>query len=354
MVGLLVGLAHLTRADGILLLPIVALAPLLAPRSRTRRQSRWSLVIVPCSLLLLGYLLVMAPWFLRNVNMIGAPLSPAGAKTLWLTNYDDLFCYHCDLSLHSYLAWGWPNILQSKLVALWTNLQRLVAEDLMIFLLPLAVIGLYRLRRRTPFILATVYLVLIYSVHSLAFTFPGWRGGFFHSSGVLLPFLHVAGVIGLDAAVRWAARRRRGWRLRQAQAVFTGGLVGMAILLSLYAFAAKLPAWNSSGKIYAVVGDWLDAHAAPDDTVVMVGDPPGFWYHTGRPAIVIPNGGTDVLLQVAARYHAAYLLLDQNSPAPLRRLYSGAERDARLHLLASWGDVGEETVLYAVTSQQPP
>jgi len=351
--GLLVGLAHLTRADGFLLLPVVALAPLLSPQSRTRRKT-WSLVIGNWSLLILGYLFVMAPWFLRNLNVIGAPLSPAGTKTLWLTDYDDIFCYNCDLSLRSYLAWGWPNILQSKLFALWTNLQRLLAEDFMVFLLPFSIIGLYRLRRRISFALSLVYLFLIYSTHSLAFTFPGWRGGLFHSSGVLLPFLHAAAVVGLDASVRWAARRRRGWNLRQAQAVFTAGIVVLAIMLSLYGLLSKLPAWNNSEQIYHTIGDWLTAREVPDDTVIMARNPPGFWYHTARPAVVVPNEGVDGLLKAAQRYHVEYLLLDQNCPSPLRSLYAGEEQDARLVEVATWDEERERVVLYAVDPKEQP
>ncbi|MBU0703305.1 MAG: glycosyltransferase family 39 protein [Chloroflexi bacterium] len=353
--GLLVGLAHLTRADGILLLPIVALAPLLSPQPRaTHHASRFTFYVSRFTFALLGYLLVMAPWFLRNMNVIGAPLSPAGTKTLWLTNYDDLFCYNCDLSLRSYLAWGWPNILHSKLFALWTNFQRLLAEDFMIFLLPFSIIGFYRLRRRAPFTLALIYLLLIYSVHSLAFTFPGWRGGLFHSSGVLLPFLHTAAVIGLDTSVRWVARRRRGWNQRQAQAVFSAGFVLLAVLLSLYGLFSKLPAWNNSEQIYRTVGDWLAARSVPGDTVVMARNPPGFWYHTARPAVVVPNDGVEGLLDVAQRYHVAYLLLDRNCPALLRPLYAGEEQDARLRQVAAWGEEGERTVLYTVESKKQP
>nr|HID12362.1 hypothetical protein [Anaerolineae bacterium] len=100
LVGVLTGLAHLTRADGILLLPLVALAPLASSQSRnissracrgTQHATRF--VICHLSFVILGYLLVMGHWFLRNLATIGSLLSPAGAKTLWLTNYDDLFCY---------------------------------------------------------------------------------------------------------------------------------------------------------------------------------------------------------------------------------------------------------------------
>ena len=348
--GLLVGLAHLTRADGLLLLPVVALASILTfdVSPPTHHVSRFTFHVSRFTFTLLGYLLVMAPWFIRNISLIGAPLSPAGTKTLWLTDYDDLFCYNCDLSLRSYLAWGWPNILHSKLFALWTNFQRLLAEDFMVFLLPFSIVGLYRLRRRPPFTLALIYLLLIYTVHSLAFTFPGWRGGLFHSSGALLPFLHAAALDGLDASVRWVARRRRGWNLRQAQTVFSVGFVALAVLLSLYGLFSKLPAWNNSEQIYSTVGDWLTARSVPSDTVVMARNPPGFWYHTARPAVVVPNNGVDGLLDVAQRYHVAYLLLDQNCPAPLRPLYAGEEQNARLHQVAAWGEGQERVMLYRI------
>ena len=345
--GILVGLAHLTRADGILLLPVVALASLLSPRSHTKRRERSS-DIGRWTFLLLGYLLVMSPWFLRNLNLIGVPLSSAGAKALWLTDYDDIFCYNCDLSLRSYLAWGWPNILPSKLFALWTNFQRLLAEDFMVFLLPFSIIGLYHLRRRLSFTLSLIYLLIIYLVHSLAFTFPGWRGGLFHSSGALLPFLYAAAVEGLDVAVRWAAQRRRAWKLRQAQAVFTTGLVVMAILLSLYGLSIKLSAWKNSGQIYRTVGDWMTAHDVPRDTVVMAGNPPGFWYYTRRPTVVAPNDDLETLLKCAARYQVEYLLLDWNYPRPLTALYTGEEQDARFSVAATWEKAEGQVILYAL------
>ena len=372
LIGLLAGLSHLTRADGILLLPIVALAPLLShlnklgtpippSQSRTTHHAprfthhvlRIMFYVLRSTVVILGYLLVMGPWFLRNLSVIGTPLSPAGAKTLWLTTYDDFFCYGCDLSFRSYLAWGWGNIVHSKLFALWANFQRLLAEDCLVFLLPFVLIGLYRLRRRLPFTLSLMYLFLLYLAHSLVFTFPGWRGGFFHSSGALLPFLYTAAMEGLDAAVRWVARRRRGWNVRQARPVFTAGSVVMAIFLSLYSGLSKLPSWRNADQIYREIGTWLTTRGVPSSTIVMVGNPPGFWYHTGRPAAVVPNGGVEDLLMVAERYHVKYLLLDRNCPAPLAALYAGEEsigeeNHMRLSVVATWEEGEGRAVLYAV------
>lgn len=334
LAGLFVGLAHLTRADGILLLPVVALVPLVSSPSRNVQRTPRS-VICHLSFTILGYLLVMGPWFLRNMALIGVPLSPAGAKALWLRTYDDLFCYGCDLSLSSYLAWGWAEILRSKLWAAEVNLERFLAEDCLVFLLPFVVTGLYRLRRRSHFVLSSVYLLLIYLLHSLAFTFPGPRGGFFHASAAVLPFILVAGAEGLDAAVGWAARRRR-WNLRQARAVFATAVVVGAVVLSAYVMARRLPAWRNTGAVYREIGAWLDARDVPDKPIVMVGNPPGFYYHTGVLAVVVPNGDVETVLEVCGRYEVSYLVLDSNCPVPLVALYEGRVAHPRLAPVATF------------------
>jgi hypothetical protein len=345
LVGVLVGLAHLTRADGILLLPVVAVAPFLTLYALrfTPRFSRNPLR--QCLFVFLGYLLIMAPWFARNMVVIGTPLSSASTKTIWLTEYDDLFCYKCDLSPSSYLAWGWGNILRSKLSALWINFQRLLAEEGLVFLLPFAVVGLYRLRRRLSFLLASLYLAMIYLAHSLVFTFPGWRGGFFHASSAVLPFLYAAGMEGLDVAVHWVARRRRTWRYHQARVLFAAAAVVVAMGLSGAMAWRKIPEWRTADGVYEDVDRWLTDQGAAD-AAVMVGNPPAFWYHTDRPAIVIPNGDVGTLLEAADRYGVRYVLLDSNRPAPLADLYAGEVRHPRLTVLERWPE--EEAVLYAV------
>lgn len=345
LVGVLVGLAHLTRPDGILLLFVVTLALLTPPQPRTTHRAP-CFIICHLPLVVLGYLLVTAPWFARNLSLIGAPLSPAGTRTLWLRTYDDLFCYRCDLSLHSYLAWGWGNILRSKLWALGVNLERFLAEDCLVFLFPFVLVGLYRLRRCSPFALSLIYLLLIYFLHSLAFTFPGPRGGFFHASAAALPALFAAGAEGLEAAVTWAGRRRR-WNLGQAQTVFATAAVVAAVALSAYAAVGKLPTWRDADEVYLEVGRWL-ARQGAEETTVMVANPPGFWYYTRRPAVVVPNGDVRDLLEAAERYHVEYLLLDRNCPVSLAALYAGEESHTRLVVVTSWGEEGEKAVLYAV------
>jgi hypothetical protein len=287
-------------------------------------------------LVFLGYLLTMAPWLARNLSTVGTLLPPAGTKTIWLRTYDDIACFGCDLSFQSYLAWGWRNILSSKFSALWINFQRFLAEDCLVFLFPFAVVGFGRLRRRLPFLLSLIYLSVLYLVHSLVFTFPGWRGGFFHSSGVLLPFLFAAAIQGLDVVVGWVARRRHRYlNMQQARKVFTVAMVAAAVALSLYAASITLPAWRDADVAYREIGLWLDAHEVSPDVVVMVNNPPGFTYHTGLPSVVVPNGGVETLLTVVERYHVTHVVLDANRSRELAELYGGTAAEG-LDLVATF------------------
>ena len=347
LAGALAGLAHLTRADGPLLLAAVYLALLFARHSTDSHQPSTNPYRLTANRYLLPaicYLLVMAPWFVRNLLTIGAPLSPAGTTTLWLTNYDDLYSFGKELSWRTYLAWGWSNILHAKLHAMWINFQRLWAEASMIFLLPFAAVGAWRLRRRVEFLPALIYAPLLYATMTLAFTEPGWRGGWFHSSTALLPFLYAAAMEGLDAIVGWAARFRRTWDVVQAQRVFSGGLVALAVLLSVYLYGERVfngrrdaPSWNQRDQVYPRLAAWLDEHAPPD-AVAMVNSPPAFYYFSERPCLSVPNGDVETLLAVARRYGGDLLILDRNRPRPLAALYTGEISDPRVELWATLDD----------------
>ncbi|MFN2227238.1 MAG: hypothetical protein ACK2UY_13040 [Anaerolineae bacterium] len=339
LAGLAGGLGHLGRADGLLLPAVALLALVLAPGRRLSLRG----VLLPAAACLLGYLVVMGPWFARNWLVAGSPLPGAGTRTLFLTDYDDIFAYGAPLTLERYLAWGWGPILQSKLQALALNLQRLWAEDFLVVLLPFSALGLWKLARSTgremlrPFLL---YLPLLFLAMTLGFTFPGTRGGFFHSGGALLPFVFAAAGPGLEAAVRWVARRTRGWNVRQAWTVFALGLVAMAALVTAFALgrAGVLSGeWNRRTEGYEDIGQWLAARGAAGATV-MVGNPPALTWHTGHPAIAVPNEPLDTILAVADRYGAAYLVLDATRPRTTDLLYHGGESHPRLEMVFAIDD----------------
>ncbi len=345
--GILAALSHLSRADGLLLLAVAPLALLTPHVSRTTHPSTPLRSAQDASRIThhvlrftfyfsLGYLLLMAPWFLRNYLAIGAPYPSAGTKTLWLTGYDELFRYADDLTPQRYLAWGIGNIIESKAVAAARNLFIVTFADLQIFLAPFALIGLWQLRRRIEMLPFFVYAFLLYLVMTFVFTFPSWRGSMFHSAAALLPFLALAVPPGLDAAIHWIARRRKTWDAAQATRVFRSGFVALAIFLAIFLYAqgvfpigggsSDIPLWNLRDAEYPAVAQWLDQNArAPFDDaqgdIVMTVDPPSFYNVSHRRAIVIPTDGVEAIFQAARRYGARYLVLQFDHPAPLDDLY---------------------------------
>jgi hypothetical protein len=207
----------------------------------------------------------------------------------------------------------------------------------MIFLVPLVPIGWWRTWRHPLFQLAVWYALLLFVAMTLVFTFPGPRGGLFHSGGALLPFIFVAASVGLDILIEWVAARRQEWDARRAKQVFGIGVVAMALLVSGILYYQKVlarPDRQEGGTNYARLVEWLGAEGQEAATV-MVGDPPGYWYHGGGPSIMVPNESVETVLAVADRYGARYLVLDHNRPRPLVSLYEGTETHPRLWLLES-------------------
>lgn len=310
--GGLAGLAYLTRGDGLL----VAVSGLLVGADRLWRRREIATAVAHSHLLrvfLLGFLLVATPWLLRTLRHP----SPA-LQTAFLTTYDDLFAYGRGLDVASFLDWGLVGIVRSRLMGVSLAVQTLLAVGGLIFLTPLSVWGWGRLWRsdKRPYLLPlTVYTGLLLIAMSLVFPFPGSRGGLFHAMAALWPWMMALAAFGLDAAIDWTAARRSNWRPAQARRVFGTAAVVMAFALSAWLGLAR-GRRAADPAVYARVEALLPATA-----VVMAGDAPMVHYHTGLPALSVPNEVPDRVLDAARRYGATHLLLDQNRPLPLDALY---------------------------------
>jgi hypothetical protein len=340
LAGVMLGLSHLARADGVLLWPVylATLALMVLEERRAGSRSRLSYPSLgPASLgvwtalALGGYLVVMAPWFWRNWMVIGSPLSSAGTKTVFLRSYADLFSYSADLSWRSYLAWGWAEILRTKASAAIHNLT-VVLGALQFHLAPVALIGLWQLRRRRDYVPFYIYAATLYLAMTLIFTFPSQHASMLHSTAALLPFLFAAALPGIDSVVDWIALRRRTWHAPTARKVFRLGLAALVVVISLFDYSRAVflsldplgfrPSWNEANTGYIAVSQWLESRA-PDDVVVMVVDPPAYYYFTHRPSVVIPNETVDGVLDVAEKYHAEYLILEYDHVTALDSHYRG-------------------------------
>jgi hypothetical protein len=308
--GALAGLAHLTRADGLLFALVLIGVALWPPRPRIRAA--------------LGgagaYLLVMLPWFARNMAAVGAPLPTGGFQVAFMRGYEELVNYPPGATLADFVRWGPGNIFAARWEALFTSngtFWTFVAVEGMLILAPFLLLGLWQ-RRHDPFLSGLIlYALGLHGLMTLVFPLAGVRGGLLHSAAALVPFWAALGVIGLDRAVGWAARKRR-WPARQARAFFSGALVIFAVALSLLLFSGAAARFNTAGAAYAQIGQTL-----PPDAIVMVNDPPAFYYHTGRSGVVLPNGGPEVVEALAARFGVTHVIVDVNRTAPLDGLYAG-------------------------------
>ena len=326
--GALSALGHLTRADGILLLIVGGLAILwVAIRARARHTAllrsvgsegvtysrEWyervnlnlpRYMIAALVALALGYGLVMLPYFVRNLQAIGSPLPLGGTQSIWFTEYNDLFNYPPHSSPTTLLANGLGTLISSRREALVNNIGTFVAVEGLIIMTPLMLIGWWR-RRKNSFLLPfALYALGLHLAMTFVFPFPGYRGGLLHSAAALIPFWAALGVVGLDDVIEWVAKRRRRWNARTAKIIFSGGLVAMAAILSVFI--------GSSGRVSPLgdtsIYDELRA-ALPADARILSDDPPELYYYTGIGGASLPNGTPEALLEVARRYQIDYVVI---------------------------------------------
>lgn len=353
LLGALGGLAHLARADALILVGYALVAAaVLWPRderfgtgsqSRTPRNvrtgafcRRLASAAGRVGLVLIAYLVVTAFWYSRNLASFGTLLPPSGFRTLWLIRYDDLFHFPgWELTPGRFLSSGAVSILEARWQALGWNLQTLFFAQGWMVLFPFVVVGLVRLRGQAVVRCAALYGAMLFAAMTVLFPWSGARGGYLHSGVALLPTFALGASVGVDRTVEWVGGIR-GWNLARARLSFSVGAILVAAAVTGVSFQRSVvgtspgsPAWSHLDDDYSAAGAWLRLHA-PAGFRVMVNNPPCFYYRTGLSSVVVPDGDETTALAAADRYQADYLLLDANAPSGLVPIFEGTRRDARL------------------------
>lgn len=341
ILGGLAGGMHLSRADGILWVVVALGWVLLSHRhiangdghlAHRRLSFQWKKAIQQIVLVLAGYLLIMLSWFLRNLSVFGTFLAPGGTRTLWLTDYNELYAYPAaQLTPDRWWASGIEAILGVRWEALGLNVQTAIAVQGMVFLAPFVLAGLWKLRRKRAVQLAVTAWLFTFLAMTLVFPFAGSRGGFFHSGAAVQPLFWAAAPFGLDAFIEWG-RRSRGWQPSTAGQVFRAGFLAIAIALSailtwnrLAGDGSQPAAWNQGADHYRQIDDALTKIIAGDggaQEAILVNNPPGFFVATGRSGVTIPFGDADTVLAVAGRYDLRYLVLEIDQVRDAADLYT--------------------------------
>jgi len=315
LMGVLAGLMHLTRADGILWLAVAFLV--LYIQGHEIGGLRYvSLLICIC---IFGYLLIMGPWMIRNWRVFGALFAPGGFRTLWLTNYDEIFIYPAQtLTAGRWFASGMQKIIQDRIWAFGQNLQTTLAVQGGILLVPMVLTSLWHLRSDRRIQVAVLAWCLTLFVMTITFPYSGARGGFFHSGAALQTMWWALAPYGLYQIIAWIGEMR-DWKIDQAQRVFRYGVLGIVLVIAVVVFYTRVvgsdltnPVWSNSPRHYMELELILREFGAQSGDVVMVNNSPGYFAANGRESISIPYGDLDTTLNLAKQYRARYLLLEIN------------------------------------------
>lgn len=330
LLGFLAGLMHLSRADGLLWLGIALLVVIFLRPASTPPHVNWKILLMT----MVGYLVVMGPWFIRNFTSLGSLLAPGGSKMLWLTSYDQIFTYPADgLTFSAWWQSGMAGILQARLWALGLNAANAFAVQAEIFLLPFILLGLWHLRKSNLIRLAVLTWILTFTAMTLVFPFAGARGGFFHSGAALQTVWWAVVPIGVERFLHWG-REHRGWREEQARPIFLVGVIGLAVVFTISILFLRIPSWGQESLTYSKIDTSLVAAGKSPQEVVIVSNPPGFHLASSSPAIAVPDGNLETILQLSQTYDARYLILEEGSiPAGLMEIYEHPQAYAELEYL---------------------
>ncbi len=343
--GILSGLMTLSRSDGLLWLGV----SLLFAFSRKKETTQSENIALPSRLpivyylffAILGFFLVTAPWYARNLSVYGSLTAPGASRALWLANYDQTFIYPPDsLTPQSFFALGWEHIGKDRVWALISNLQSGFAAHGGIILFPFIVAGFIYYWKDERVKLAALAWLILFFVMTFLFPFAGARGAFFHAGAALQPVFWALAPLGLESILQ--SLQNRGVGHGGNRFVFRSILVMIAMILTVFVVYLRIFAlgWGEGEDItYPVVEQILIKNGMEDSDIVMVRNAPGYYLETGRPAIVIPYGGEEAILAAADQFNAHYLVLEPEAAlSPIQNLFQNPKNHSTFIYLGEYDE----------------
>jgi hypothetical protein len=327
--GLLVGLATLSRNDGLLVGATLGFA-FLYDRWRAWRSggSRRPAIPVWAAIACFGlFLVVMAPWWIRQLEVFGQ-LSPstASGKVLYIRTIEEWNSITTPATLSWLLGQGIGPLVLSRiggLVAAIGIFTTLVAGGL---LLPFMVIGGWFRRRSIDFGPFFTYAAILFAFSALvsAVHVPG--GTFIHSAVALAPHAYLLALEGIVVAIAWIAARRRAWDRETATKLFVTAVVLMVVVAAPGALIVH-QRWERERTERRAVAAALDLAGAAPDARLMSIDAAGYRYATGHGGVVTPNDPLDTIEQVARAYRIEWVIIERDDAvSALAPVFTGETR----------------------------
>ena len=325
LLGIITGLMHLTRADGILWLAGGFLVVIMARPTIGNYKRITGKTLIYLFFLVIGYLCVMAGWFSRNILIFGSFFPEGSNLAIWFIQYDDLFMYPSSvLTFQRLINTGWPVILKSRCVAGLANLQTLLGVNGNVVLLPFMMVGAWRERKNQLNQLVLLLIALLFCLMTFVFPYAGYRGGFLHSMSAFQIYLWSLTIIGIEATVHWTILKLN-WVEKKSRTLFATVLILGITAMTCITFVNKVQplngTWDQEYANYERLAEYLQGIAGGEQFSVMINDSPGYYGATQREAIQLSSGSILKVKELLHDFDIDYLVIDVDAPVSLKSLY---------------------------------
>lgn len=313
--GITMGLAYLSRQEVIWLGLTVVLLTWWVVRTRPNggRTREGIQRLVP---VVLGGLIVVLPWLVRNYLDLGSFFPGQAIENMFLIENEDIFAFSDRPDAQRYVAQGLATLIGNPIAAAWDSVLNVLAFTAF----PVGIVGLVALvglRRsralRRPTGLATLLISGAFTFVSTILLFPVatlW-GTFMHASGPLLVALVVLAALGGDALLARVSATR-AWEkpnviLAPIALIAMAGLLGVFQLL---VFAAQSrEAMETYDEVAAAVGDYAVTEGIEVPTTVISDHPMWIADALGNNAIALPDEDLESILSLSAVFDAPWLIV---------------------------------------------
>jgi hypothetical protein len=321
------GILALARNDGVLLAGTIGLI-WLVDRLRWMRARRgrgaWSRVDgrqpLPMSALVLGlaaFLLIVSPWWLRQLATFGS-ISPTTANgvALWLRDIGEWNSVTSRPTLETFLAQGPAAIATSRIAGLGSALVIFAVLIASVALVPFLALGMLARRNARDFVPWFAYATVLFVAATLVYPLHVPGGTFLHTAIGLAPHAAILSIEGILLLVAWIAGRRRRWEERIAGAVIVWGVVALVAVVGIVFGLPVIRHWDDVRQARQQVAAELDHRGVPVTDRLLSIDAAGYRYWTGRPGVVIPNDPLPAIEDVARAYAVRWLVIERDDAVP--------------------------------------
>jgi hypothetical protein len=299
--GTALAMAHLSRSDAILLIPTLIVWWGYEYRVRGLRMPGKTLWVG-----LGAYLACMAPFFLRNLVVLGTLLPPGSSRAVWVTSYYEIYAVSALPAPGEYFDQGLRWLLETWQDGLSNNLGML-AGVFPVLLIPFVALGLPGLSRRTVGRTMLLWAVVLLLFHGTALAVVG---GFKRSYVALIPVVMVGAWMGWQVLFQRAVER--GLWGRAAAILATLALLSPGVWFALQ----RAPEYRQSYATqtaydlarHQALSTWFQANG-PE--AIIASPKPFFpWYATGLDCVMVPHQAGADFDVVVSRFGVTHLVVD--------------------------------------------